>query len=203
MTGLLVVVSGPSGAGKSTVLKTVMEKRSDMFFSVSATTRSPRPEEVEGKDYFFMGFEAFHKLRLEGRFLEWTQYAGHCYGTLYDPVMKRLNNGETVVLDIETNGATQVMERYPAAVSIFLTPPSEAEAERRLRSRGTESEETICNRLEVTRGCFRYIDRYQYIVINEIIEETAKTLEAILTAERARTGRNPGLFADFRKQRID
>ncbi|MDR1668354.1 MAG: guanylate kinase [Oscillospiraceae bacterium] len=199
MTGLLVVVSGPSGAGKSTVLKTVMEKRKDMYFSVSATTRQPRPGEVHGQEYFFMSFDLFHQMREEGKLLEWAEYAGHCYGTPFEPVMNRLSNGEIVVLDIETKGAMQVMERYPSAVTIFLTPPSETEAERRLRGRGTESEEFICSRMEVTRSTFRYIDRYQYIVINEIIEESANMIDAILTAERARTGRNPGLFAEFRK----
>ncbi len=199
MTGLLMVVSGPSGAGKSTVLKTVMAKRRDMFFSVSATTRLPRPGETEGQDYYFVSFDAFHKMRAEGKLLEWAEYAGQCYGTPFEPVMNRLSNGETVVLDIETKGAIQVMERYPSAVTVFLTPPSELEAERRLRSRGTENEEKIQSRLQVTRGVFRYIDKYQYIVVNEIIEEAANTIEAILTAERARTGRNTALFAEFRK----
>jgi guanylate kinase len=201
MAGLLLVVSGPSGAGKSTVLKTVMGKRDDMFFSVSATTRPPRPGEEEGKDYFFITPDQFHHMQEEGQLLETGSFAGNWYGTPRDPVMERLNRGETVVLDIETAGAAQVKERFSEAVLVFLTPSAEEEAERRLRNRGTESEEKIQMRMADSRREYMLIDQYRYLVINDKLEDAVATLEAIVTAEASLTSRNKELFYKYRNSR--
>lgn len=197
--GLLLVISGPSGAGKSTVLRAVMESRDDMFFSVSATTRPPRPGEQDGHDYFFMEEKAFREMREAGLLLEWAEYAGNCYGTPSAPIRERLMRGQIVVLDIETNGALQVMEQCPDAITVFLSPSSEEESERRLRGRGTESESKIQKRMEIMREEYHFIDRYQYIVVNDGLEEAVKTLAAILVAESARTDRNRHLFTAYRK----
>ncbi|MDR0326651.1 MAG: guanylate kinase [Oscillospiraceae bacterium] len=201
MAGLLLVVSGPSGAGKSTVLKAVMEKRGDMFFSVSATTRPPRPGETDGCEYYFISPAEFAKMQEEGLLLETGEFAGNWYGTPRAPVMERLSRGETVVLDIESAGAAQVRERCPEAVTVFLTPSSEDEAERRLRSRGTEAEEVIQRRLLASRKEYMEIDQYQYIIINDSLEEAVLTLDAVILAEMARAERNPRLFSRYRNLR--
>ena len=202
MPGLLLVVSGPSGAGKSTVLKTVMKKRGNMFFSVSATTRPPRPGETDGQDYFFVTPEEFEGMTKDGRLLEWAEFAGNRYGTPRGPIMERLSNDEIVVLDIETEGAAQVREKCPEAVLIFLTPSDEDEAERRLRARATESEEKIQRRIMASRREYLEIDNYQYAVINDSVEAAALTLEAVIIAECARIERNPTLFAQYRNLRL-
>ncbi|MCL1807569.1 MAG: guanylate kinase [Oscillospiraceae bacterium] len=199
MAGLLLVVSGPSGAGKSTVLNAVMAKRKDMFFSVSATTRAPRPGETDGVQYSFVSPDEFHRMLQEGRLLETGSFAGNWYGTPLDPVMERLGSGETVVLDIESAGAAQVKEKYPNAVLIFLTPSTEEEAERRLRNRGTENEEKVLKRMADSRREYMQIDQYRYIVVNDTVEVAVQAMEAIIIAECARTKRNKGLFFKYRE----
>jgi guanylate kinase len=199
MAGLLLVVSGPSGAGKSTVLHKVMEKRDDLFFSVSVTTRAPRPHEKEGEDYFFVSPDEFHTMEEEGRLLEVGTFAGNSYGTPRDMVLERIARGETVILDIETDGAAQVKEKMPESVLIFLTPSTEEEAERRLRSRGTEDEEKIQRRMADSRMRYVHIDNYRYIVVNDNVEDAASAMEAIIRAECARTERNKGIFSKYRK----
>jgi guanylate kinase len=201
MAGLLLVVSGPSGAGKSTVMNAVMGKRTDVFFSVSVTTRPPRAEEKEGREYHFVSPDEFSTMQEDGRFLEVGTFAGHRYGTPRDLVMERLDRGETVVLDIESAGAAQVKATMPECVLIFLTPGSEDEAERRLRKRGTENEEAIVRRMNASQREYMHIDLYRYIVINDNIEEAVAKLEAILIAEAARTERNRGLFSIYRNAR--
>jgi guanylate kinase len=200
MAGLLLVVSGPSGAGKSTVLHAVMDKRDDMFFSVSATTRPPRPGETEGKDYYFVSNAEFEGLVEGGKLLETGEFAGNLYGTPLDPVTDQLARGHIVVLDIESAGAAQVKEKYPESVLIFLTPSNEEEVERRLRVRGTESDEKIKRRLADSQREFRHIDLYHYFVINDTVQIAANTLESVIIAERARTSRNKGLFAQYREE---
>ena len=199
MAGLLLVVSGPSGAGKSTVLRAVMQKRKDMFFSVSATTRPPRPGEVDGREYYFVTPDDFRRMQEDGELLEWAAYAGNLYGTPLSPVIERLGRGETVVLDIESIGAVEVKQKYFEAIMIFLAPSTEQETERRLRSRGTDAEEIIQRRLENSRREYRAIDRYQYIVVNDVLDKAIQTLDAIIIAEAARTGRNGALFAEYRE----
>ena len=181
--GKLLVLSGPSGAGKSTVVSKLMERRGDVCFSVSATTRAPRPGEQDGVNYFFVTRERFEEMVRTGELLEHAEYVGNCYGTPRAYVEQRLEAGYNVILDIEVQGARQVMEAAPEAVLVFLIPPTLAELERRLRARGTESDEVIRGRLERANEECRS-DFYRYIVINDDADTAAKELDAIITAEQ-------------------
>ena len=179
--GKLLVLSGPSGAGKSTVVARLMTMRDDVCFSVSATTRAPRPGEVDGVNYFFVTRERFDEMVRENALLEHAEYVGNCYGTPRDYVAQKLESGMNVILDIEVQGARQVMERAPEAIPVFLMPPSLLELERRLRARGTESEDAILGRLKRAREEY-HADFYRYIVINANVETAARELDAIITA---------------------
>ena len=181
--GKLLVLSGPSGAGKSTVVSKLMERRGDVCFSVSATTRAPRPGEQDGVNYFYVTRERFEEMVRTGELLEHAEYVGNCYGTPRAYVEQRLEAGYNVILDIEVQGARQVMEAAPEAVLVFLIPPTLAELERRLRARGTESDEVIRGRLERAKEECRS-DFYRYIVINDDADTAAKELDAIITAEQ-------------------
>ena len=184
--GLLVILSGPSGAGKSTVISRLVKLRDDIRFSVSATTRDPRPGETDGKDYYFKTREEFAQMIEEDAFLEHAEYVGNCYGTPAAPVDENLEAGYNVLLDIEVQGATQVMCRRSDAVSVFLCPPSLEELEHRLRGRGTDDEAKIKGRLEAARREYGRIDMYTYIVINDDADKAARELDAIITAEACR-----------------
>ena len=178
--GKLLVISGPSGAGKSTVIGKLMELRDDVCFSVSVTTRQPRPNEQEGKDYFFVTPQRFQELAEGGFLLEHAEYVGNRYGTPRGYV-------ESVVLDIEVQGAAQVQRNCPDAVTVFILPPSGEELERRLRHRNTDSSEKILERLlQAKRECAE-AGKYGYIVVNDDPDRAAKELDAILTAEKCKT----------------
>ena len=185
--GVLVIVSGPSGAGKSTVISGVSKRRSDLRFSVSATTRAPRAGEVDGVDYWFRTREEFREMIEADAFLEHAEYVGNFYGTPREPVDENIMSGYNVILDIEVQGAAQVMEKRPDAVSVFLCPPSLEELEHRLRNRGTDSEEKILERLTTARREYAQAHKYDYIIINDVIEDAVRELDAILTAERCRS----------------
>ena len=184
--GKLLVISGPSGAGKSTVIGKLMELRDDVCFSVSVTTRQPRPGEVDGRDYFFVTPQHFQELADGGYLLEHAEYVGNRYGTPRGYVEQRLLEGKSVRLDIEVQGAGQIQKNCPEAVSIFILPPSGAELERRLRGRNTDSEEKIRERLlQAKRECAE-AGKYGYIVLNDDPEAAAREVDAILTAEKCR-----------------
>ena len=184
--GKLLVISGPSGAGKSTVIGKLMELRDDVCFSVSVTTRQPRPGEVDGRDYFFVTPQHFQELADGGYLLEHAEYVGNRYGTPRGYVEQRLLEGKSVILDIEVRGAGQIQKNCPEAVSIFILPPSGAELERRLRGRNTDSEEKIRERLlQAKRECAE-AGKYGYIVLNDDPEAAAREVDAILTAEKCR-----------------
>ena len=185
--GVLIVLSGPSGAGKSTVIAGMMKRRGDVRFSVSTTTRPARPGETDGKDYFFLTREAFDELVAQDAFLEHAEYVGNCYGTPAQPVEESLAAGWNVLLDIEVQGAAQVMAKRPDAVSVFLCPPSLAELERRLRGRGTDPEEKILGRLARARREYPLAKNYTYIVVNDDADKAAAELDAIITAELCRS----------------
>ena len=184
--GKLLVISGPSGAGKSTVIGKLMELRDDVCFSVSVTTRQPRPGEVDGRDYFFVTPQHFQELADGGYLLEHAEYVGNRYGTPRGYVEQRLLEGKSVILDIEVQGAGQIQKNCPEAVSIFILPPSGAELERRLRGRNTDSEEKIRERLlQAKRECAE-AGKYGYIVLNDDPEAAAREVDAIMTAEKCR-----------------
>ena len=184
--GKLIVISGPSGAGKSTVVFKALEGRSDVCFSVSATTRKPRPNEVDGREYFFVEPDKFKEMVANDEFLEHAEYVANSYGTPRAYVEKKLNEGLNVLLDIEVQGALQVHEKMPEAVMIFFIPPSMEELERRLRSRGTDSDRKIEARLIRAREELEAATFYDYLIINDDIDVAANEFSSILTAENCK-----------------
>ncbi len=184
--GKLIVVSGPSGAGKSTVIARLMQRRQDVCFSVSATTRDPRPGEVNGVDYFFVSWEEFDDMIERDELLEHAEYVGNCYGTPRSYVESKQHEGMNVILDIEVQGARQIRDRVPEAVKIFILPPSLQSLEQRLRGRGTDAEEMIHSRLVRARAEYREANFYDYIVINDEPDRAASEMDAIITAELCR-----------------
>jgi len=194
LKGLLIVISAPSGTGKTTLTHMLLKSFPNMEFSVSYTTRKPRPGEVNGKDYFFVDRDTFERMIEEGDFLEWAEVYGNLYGTSKSQVLKALNEGKDVLLDIDTQGALQVKKNFPEAVLIFILPPSLKELERRLRSRGTDDEETIERRLKTARVEIERAPLYDYIVVNDVLEEAFEKLKSIVIAEKCRTERLKGQF---------
>ena len=186
--GRSFIISGPSGVGKSTVLKALMEKRKNLYFSVSATTRSPRPGETDGVHYHFLDRDTFDRWIEEDEFLEHAEFVGNCYGTPRRYVYEAMENGQDVILDIEVQGAAQVAEKMPEVVRIFVAPPSWAELERRLTERGTDTPEKIRGRLERAREEVKLAGTYDYFVINDSVERAMSELDAIMTAEHCRPG---------------
>lgn len=178
--GKIFIVSGPSGSGKSTVLREVFKNRDRMWFSVSATTRAPRAGETDGVDYFFVGKEEFLGMIEKDELLEHAQFVGNYYGTPRGPIEKKLAEGFDVVLDIEVQGAAQVKSRIPDATSIFIKPPSFEVLEKRLRGRGTESEEKISGRLERAMQEINDAYKYDYVVTNDSVERAAAVIKSIM-----------------------
>ena len=186
MKGKSFIISGPSGVGKSTVLKALLEKRPDLYFSVSATTRAPREGEVDGVHYHFIDKAGFEAMIEKGELLEHAQYVGNYYGTPKKYVDEAMERGRDVILDIEIQGATQVCAKRPETVRIFIAPPSWEELERRLTARGTDTPEKIQGRLARARIEMDGAMDYDYFVINDTVEEAAASLAAILRAEHCR-----------------
>lgn len=186
--GKLLVISGPSGAGKSTVVAKAIEGRTDICFSTSVTTRSPRPGEVHGREYFFVNFERFREMVENDELLEHAEYVANRYGTPRSYVEKRLDEGMNVLLDIEVQGARQVRKKMPEAILIFIAPPSLVELERRLRGRGTDTERAIEGRLIRARQEYQEADFYDYLIVNDDVDNAAAKLNAIIEAEHCRFG---------------
>ncbi len=188
--GLLLVVSGPSGVGKGTICKEYLNTYDDCALSVSATTRAPRNGEIDGESYFFLSQEEFKKKIDEGGFLEHAVFCDNYYGTPKDAVLKMLDSGKNVILEIEVQGALQVRSHYPEAVFIFVIPPSMEVLEERLRGRGTEADDVISKRLERARAEFKFIEKYNYVLENDTVENAVKRLHCIITAEKCLMARN-------------
>ena len=184
--GKLIVVSGASGAGKSSLIACCMEMRNDLCFSTSVTTRAPRPGETHGKEYFFIDETEFVQMVENGELLEHAQYVGNFYGTPRSFVEEKRDQGINVVLDIEVQGAGKVHAAEPDAIMIFVAAPSLAELERRLRNRGTETDETIHARLQRARQEYAEATIYDYLIINDDLKTAAEELSAIITASHCR-----------------
>ena len=184
--GKCFIISGPSGVGKSTVLHALMERRKNVYFSVSATTRDPRPGEVDGVHYHFLDVDTFRQWIANEEFLEYAEFVGNFYGTPKKFVDEAMERGEDVILDIEVQGAIQVTSKRPDTVRIFIAPPSWAELERRLTDRGTDSPDKIQKRLLRAKVEFQTAHTYDYFVINNTVEEAVEELNAIMTAEHCK-----------------
>ena len=184
--GKTFIISGPSGVGKSTVLKALLEKRPNVYFSVSATTRDPRPGELDGIHYHFMDVESFRKWISMDQFLEYAEYVGNFYGTPKRFVDEAMDQGKDVILDIEVQGAIQVTSKRPDTVRIFIAPPSWAELERRLTERGTDSKDKIQKRLLRAKVELQTAHTYDYFVINDTVDNAVRELDAIMTAEHCK-----------------
>ncbi|MCR5349130.1 MAG: guanylate kinase [Bacilli bacterium] len=183
--GSLIILSGPSGVGKGTVRKALAELPGlDFYYSISMTTRKGRPGEVDGRDYFFVTPEQFQKKIDEGGFLEWAEFVGNRYGTPADVVESYRQKGTDVLLEIETNGAKQVIEKCPDAVTIFIVPPSMEALEQRIRGRSTEDEETIQGRLRKAKAELELASQYQHVVLNDDYRRAAEEIRDIILAAR-------------------
>jgi guanylate kinase len=198
--GILVVVSGFSGAGKGTVMKRLMEKYDDYALSVSATTRKPRPGEEDGREYFFRTRDEFEKLIEEDALLEYAQYVENYYGTPRSYVEEQLQAGRNVILEIEIQGAMKIKEKIPEALLVFVTPPTVEELERRLTGRGTETAQVIADRLARAGEEAEGMGQYDYILVNDTVEECVDHLHQIIVSEHSRVSRNAEFIADIQKQ---
>ena len=193
--GVLFVLSSPSGAGKTTISRMMLEADKDIALSISATTRPPRPGEVDGVHYHFVDTETFKKMAADGEFLEWAHVFGHRYGTPRAPVDELLEAGKDVLFDIDWQGAQQLyQEAGPDVVRVFVLPPTMEELERRLRSRNTDSDEVIAARMERAANEISHWDGYDYVLINDNVEGCFDEVRAILRAERLKRRRQIGLI---------
>ena len=188
--GMLIVLSGPSGSGKGTIIKSLLEQRGDTVLSISMTTRDPRFGEQEGVHYFFRTREEFEQTIANDGFLEYAEYNGNYYGTPVAPIQRWLYEGKNVILEIEVQGAEKVMDKRQDLVSIFLAVPSMEELERRLRGRGTETDEVINRRLAAAKQELTRVPRYQYVVLNDEVEQAVARINTIIDAENLRYSRS-------------
>jgi guanylate kinase len=189
MTGKLFVISGPSGVGKGTLVNKILEENKELYLSVSATTRSKRDGEIEGINYYFKTKEEFLKMTEENEFLEWATFCENSYGTPKRPVFDKLNEGKDVILEIEIQGAMQVKKNMPSCVLLFIAPPSKEELIRRLKGRGTETDEVIKLRVETATKEFKVAKEYDYIIVNDDIEKATDDILSVIKAEKCKKER--------------
>lgn len=197
--GVLVVLSGFSGAGKGTIMKEII-KRYPYFLSISATTRKPREGETDGVDYFFHTKEEFQTMIKNGELIEWAEYVGNYYGTPKKAVEQQLAEGKDVLLEIEMQGGMLVKEQFPEALLLFVTPPSFAELERRLIGRGTETEEEIARRMQRATEEAAYMSSYDYLIINDQLEQAIQDVHQIICTEHMRVTCNEEIIHNFKKE---
>jgi len=201
MEGMLVIISGPSGSGKGTVVKR-LDPSKGYAVSISVTTRKPREGEVDGRDYFFISEEKFADMRKEDALLEHAAYVGNYYGTPRFYVEEKISMGSVVILEIEVNGALQVKDKFPEAVLVFLMPPTLIELQQRLVGRATEDAVTIEDRLKKAFVEIPLIDRYDYLVINDNIEDAVAKINTIVAAERLKPLRSQKIIKDFASSQV-
>lgn len=198
-----MVLSAPSGGGKSTIARKLVQGRDDVAFSVSATTRPVRPGEADGKDYYFLSDEEFDQRLESDGFLEWATYGGRRYGTLVSEVQRIFEEGSHAILDIEIEGARQVRQKFPDAVTVFLLPPSGAELAARLKGRDTEGEEQVARRLARAQEELLAAGEYDYVVVNDDLAMAVEQVAAIVEAESLRISRRPefaGLLEQLQRE---
>ena len=197
--GLLIVVSAPAGCGKDTILEQVLANNDNIFYSVSATTRTIRPGEVDGASYYFKSRDEFETMIKNSELLEYTEYCGNYYGTPRKAVMDMLDAGKDVVLKIEVEGAANIKRMFPDCVMIFILPPSISELDRRLHKRGTESEEVIQKRIAAAKNELTYAANYDYTIVKGALEKAIEDFETVVRAEKFRVSRNADLIEEILK----
>ncbi|TNF52661.1 guanylate kinase [bacterium] len=189
--GNLFIISAPSGTGKTTILKKVISGMENIMFSVSHTTRTPRPGEKEGVDYYFVEKDAFQKMQEKELFYEWAEVHGNLYGTSRNAVQEIIDQGKDIILDIDVQGGLQAMDKVgDKGIFIFILPPSLQELEKRLVKRGTESESVIATRLKNAQGEIKIMGKYDYVIVNDSLAEAVEVLKSIIIAERSRKRRS-------------
>lgn len=202
-TGQIVVISSPSGGGKGSVIAGLLKNdNKTRWLSVSATSRKPRPGEVEGVNYYYLTEEEFKKKIDEDYFLEYTNYAGNYYGTPKEYIKEKLNKGIDVILEIEIEGAANIKKLIPEALFIFIMPPSLKELVRRLKNRGTETNEKIIERFHTAYKEINEVTKYNYVVVNDVLENAIDKVEAIIKAEKCRVDRIEEVFLDTKEEEI-
>ena len=192
--GLLIVVSGASGTGKGTVCKKILNDLPEVAYSISATTRAPRPGEVDGKEYYFLDVDEFKNWIADGKFLEYAEVYGNFYGTPLNKIEERLNRGEDILLEIDVQGALNVKKKCPEGIYIFLLPPSLEELKRRIEGRGTETPESLSRRLKNAVAEIKIGTEYDYVVVNDTINNAVAQIKSIIAAERCKVARNAEKF---------
>lgn len=180
--GRLIVLTGPSGVGKGTLLRALLKRHPELYLSVSVTTRAPRPGEIHGQEYCFVTIPEFERMVAEGELLEWAEFAGHCYGTPRRSVEHQIEQGKSVVLEIELQGARQIHNTFPEALRVFVMPPSWPELEYRLRNRAQDSEEAIARRLDRARIEILAADEFDFQVVNDNLERALDRIENAMFA---------------------
>jgi len=198
--GVLIVVSGFSGAGKGTIVKKIVSESPELSLSISMTTREPREGETEGKSYFFVSKERFEEAISNGELLEFATFVGNYYGTPRKYVDDMLAQGKDVILEIEMQGAIQVKTRFPEAILIFVTPPSAHELKRRLTERGTEDEATINKRMHRAYEESAFIDRYDYLLVNDDLDKCVEELHGLIEASHHKPACNSGLLKKINEE---
>jgi guanylate kinase len=183
--GRLIVLTGPSGVGKGTLVRSLLQRHPNLYLSVSVTTRSPRPGEIEGKNYYFVNRLQFEQMVSKGELLEWAEFAGNYYGTPRLPVTQKIQQGKWVLLEIELEGARQVRQNYPEALRIFILPPSLPELECRIRNRGQDSEEAINRRLKRAQEEIQAANEFDIQIVNDDFEEALQQIEHSLFQSKA------------------
>ena len=200
--GQLIVISGPSGCGKDTVVKEVLKTNPNAWLSVSCTSRKPRPGEVNGKDYFFLSRDEFEKKIADGDLLEYAEYAENYYGTPKDIIVEKINQGIDVILVIEIQGALKIKEILKETIFVFILPPTIKELRRRLEGRKTETKEVMMKRFKTAYREINEVNKYNYVVINDVVEDAAKKVNAIIASEKCRVDRIEETFLSSLEEEI-